>query len=1154
LTHSPAVPLGFSPKKMIDRRGRRVTRRRGTDPSAILRVLRGSFLTTGFRTIDGVRALFALLFFLLAGPAAAQTVPFELACGVEEKAGVGPEDAPFDPARGWGYIAGEARSHGPGAARGGDERWPLAWREGVRQYSFRLPNGEYLVRLTFIETETAAPGARVFDVLAGEAVLARSVDIAGEAGDFAWLTREGLATVRSGWLDLRFHPAPGSLPPRISRIRVDHAAVVPPLPGEPRGFAVEPGPLQVGLRWDPPAVPGIAGYGIFRAAAPDGPFESLTDLPIAVPFWIDERRPPGLEAFYRVRAYGLRGGQSPLSPVLSAKAGTAPAQGLQLADLRVEPSDIGRLFTRADPPVTVNGLLRFLGADHEVEVSCLTDSGRWQARKSFRILAAPGARRGLRGRREIHLLAQAGDPTLLREKLAAESDRALKLATPETNFVHLLINGRYQGVYLDRETLSGTFRQRSGIDRYGKMAYVPGRLRFGVDPEPYGRNRGQGGDLQGLTRFVHELNRLNESDLDGYFAEKLYLDRVIDRLAAAAIRGVDPFVEGSRPPSYFLEDSRNGKWEFFWGERGGGDFGIEDAPREFPADPDTARVERALCALLGWRVDGHMFSDPEWRNWRVLETRLLSRPAIEKRYLARIEEIARTVLTPEWLEASIASARAPLVPIFFPEGDGPGKASRGLGWLPDGSAAFREGPERIKEFDRSHRATLLRRVKEGETSGGGLVVNETCFAPQTRSGENAGEPPWVELLNRSDKAVDLPDFLTLDLDRPRSHLLPNGVRLAPGERAVLVFRARDRGAGAVMALPPSARRIEVPLEPSAYGGELGLFDSSNKFYVEVVDRLFWGRQSEGFSQARIPDGGPDWAFVATPTPGAPNAGKPATPPPWEWRSGLEVESSGARKLWFRINDWNEPGSTVHAILRGETSAASERIELAYQKEGFRHELPIGDELLSRLGRRIAYYFVARTAEGLERAYPLPGPAAPLWISDPPPVSINELLPRPLRTGPHREFVELFNASDAPVSVDGLFLSDDRRNSTKFRIEAKDPIPPRGFLVIQTDGRGEGTHANFRLGNAGEYLGLFHRAEEGNVLIDQVAFPAVPPDRSYGRERDGQKGFKVWKDPTPGARNIPKIPAGALDGKPPAEPPVPEPRPEDDEPDDEDDDP
>ena len=233
-----------------------------------------------------------------------------------------------------------------------------------------------------------------------------------------------------------------------------------------------------------------------------------------------------------------------------------------------------------------------------------------------------------------------------------------------------------------------------------------------------------------------------------------------------------------------------------------------------------------------------------------------------------------------------------------------------------------------------------------------------------------------------------------------------------------------------------------------------------------------------------------------------------------------------------------------AHLRDEGLSQFVPEALAWNKESFRHELTLGAD---RLGRPIDFYFTARSAGGLERAYPLPGPDLPLRIPRRPKLFINEVLSRPSRGARIQEFVELYNASDGPISVDGMFLTDNRKNTTRFRISRPEPIAPMGFLVIHTDGRGEGLHASFRLGNAGEYLGLFHRAEEGNLLIDQVAFPAVPVDRSYGREQDGTRNFKLWRDPTPGARNIPKIPQELLkkQGEPegPAAPPPLEPGPE-----------
>jgi hypothetical protein len=229
-------------------------------------------------------------------------------------------------------------------------------------------------------------------------------------------------------------------------------------------------------------------------------------------------------------------------------------------------------------------------------------------------------------------------------------------------------------------------------------------------------------------------------------------------------------------------------------------------------------------------------------------------------------------------------------------------------------------------------------------------------------------------------------------------------------------------------------------------------------------------------------------------------------------------------LWIQFNGQPELVAAVSIRLREEGRENWVPHDLTYSRETYRWEKLFRQE---EERRRFSYYFTARTEEGIERAYPLPGPLTPLSRSPPPPLFINEILPRPSRGGREKEFIELYNGGDEPVSADGMFLSDDRRNSTKFRITAPEPIPPKGFLVLFTDGRGEGLHANFRLGNGGEYLALHHRVEEGNVILDQLAFPSVPIDQAYGRERDGVKGFRVWKYPTPGARNIPRVPPDLL---------------------------
>src|SRR5438093_4080944 len=139
-------------------------------------------------------ALQASLFLLLARALArSETVldgfPLVLEAGIAVKeapelAGTLLADLPFKNDQGYGYVGGRAERLTGAAASGGSPSWPLAWREGVEKYVFRVPRGEYLVEMSFLETDVACRGLRVFDVLAEERELFPRLDIVAKAGDF----------------------------------------------------------------------------------------------------------------------------------------------------------------------------------------------------------------------------------------------------------------------------------------------------------------------------------------------------------------------------------------------------------------------------------------------------------------------------------------------------------------------------------------------------------------------------------------------------------------------------------------------------------------------------------------------------------------------------------------------------------------------------------------------------------------------------------------------------------------------------------------------------------------------------------------------------------------------------------------------------------
>ncbi len=142
---------------------------------------------------------------------------------------------------------------------------------------------------------------------------------------------------------------------------------------------------------------------------------------------------------------------------------------------------------------------------------------------------------------------------------------------------------------------------------------------------------------------------------------------------------------------------------------------------------------------------------------------------------------------------------------------------------------------------------------------------------------------------------------------------------------------------------------------------------------------------------------------------------------------------------------------------------------------------------------------------------------------PPLVLINEFMASNSRTiadeyGQYDDWIEIYNADTQAINVNGMFLSDDPANSTRWMLPDT-TIEPMGFLLVWTDGdpnQGK-LHANFRISAEGEQVALFATLAEGNYLIDTRTFETQKTDVSYGRFPDGGNKWLLMPS-TPGASN------------------------------------
>jgi hypothetical protein len=152
-----------------------------------------------------------------------------------------------------------------------------------------------------------------------------------------------------------------------------------------------------------------------------------------------------------------------------------------------------------------------------------------------------------------------------------------------------------------------------------------------------------------------------------------------------------------------------------------------------------------------------------------------------------------------------------------------------------------------------------------------------------------------------------------------------------------------------------------------------------------------------------------------------------------------------------------------------------------------------------------------------------GAAVLAGVSD---VTINEWL---AASGPDADdFVELFNASDLPVSLSGLALTDDLSISgrTKHTIAPLNFIGPRGFLAFRAGGAGGGGQPlPFNLDASGETLRLY----DGFQIVDETTWGIGQVGVSSGRLPDGSENVVALASPSPGGSNEPAPPGDDTDG-------------------------
>ena len=118
-------------------------------------------------------------------------------------------------------------------------------------------------------------------------------------------------------------------------------------------------------------------------------------------------------------------------------------------------------------------------------------------------------------------------------------------------------------------------------------------------------------------------------------------------------------------------------------------------------------------------------------------------------------------------------------------------------------------------------------------------------------------------------------------------------------------------------------------------------------------------------------------------------------------------------------------------------------------------------------------------------------------------------------GVFADWVELYNATNEPLSTGAFCLSDRDSDLTRFRLPDVTLVPGE-FIVIRCSkegGKDGEIIAPFGLSSKG---GTVYLSSASGMLLDRAVYPAAEPDRSYIRTSDGS--FSETDCPTPGFAN------------------------------------
>jgi hypothetical protein len=396
--------------------------------------------------------------------------------------------------------------------------------------------------------------------------------------------------------------------------------------------------------------------------------------------------------------------------------------------------------------------------------------------------------------------------------------------------------------------------------------------------------------------------------------------------------------------------------------------------------------------------------------------------------------------------------------------------------------------------------------------------------------ETGQYPDWFEIYNPTQNAVDVGGvYVTDDPLLPTLYQIPNGVTI-PAEGHLVLYADNDDLQGP----------LHTNFKLAAGGESLAIYDRDG---ATQLDSVSFGPQPSDVAYGRYPDGSGPWGFVPTATPGLPNL--PHNLPPALNGTARSVGLPEASDVVTVTTTATDNGTVASVTLRYD--AGGGYVPVAMFDDGAHGDGAAGDAVYGAAipafpdDTIVRYYLAATDDLGAGSVDPVPAPAVTYTYVvgyEPPPLAVNEYMASNATgiTDPdegivaHEDWIEIYNAGALPVSLDGMYMTDDLTMPTKYALPPGLSVPAAGHLLLWADAEPtQGIdHLGFRLSAAGEAIGIFDTDARGNSPVDTLEFGLQTTDVSEGSCPDGFWAVQSLGIGSPGITNLSSPQCGGSD--------------------------